>query len=73
MGLPRVGTRPFGESFWTRREVCSNALGGIVVDVGGELIEGDIVRALCNRSERRYDLEAQGHHNGNHRLQNRFN
>jgi hypothetical protein len=46
MGLPRVGTRPFGESFWTRREVCSNALGGIVVDVGGELIEGDIFRAF---------------------------
>jgi hypothetical protein len=48
MGLPRVGTRPLGESFWTRREVCSNALEGIVVDVG-ELIEGDIVRAFFGR------------------------
>jgi hypothetical protein len=37
-----VGTRPLGESFWTSREVCSNAFGGIV-DVGGELIEGDMV------------------------------
>jgi len=45
MGLPRVGTRPLGDNFWTRREVCSNALGGIVADVG-ELIEGDIVRAF---------------------------
>jgi hypothetical protein len=42
MGLPRVGTRPLGESFWTRREVCSNAFGGIV-EVGGELIDGDMV------------------------------
>jgi hypothetical protein len=37
-----VGTRPLGESFWTSREVCSNAFGGIV-DVGGELIDGDMV------------------------------
>lgn len=40
-----MGTRPLGESFWTRREVCSNAFGGIVVDVG-ELIDGDMVLAF---------------------------
>ena len=44
MGLPRVGRRPLAESFWTRREACSNALGGIVVV--GELIEGDMVLAF---------------------------
>jgi hypothetical protein len=45
IGLPRVGTRPLGESFWTRREACSNAFGGIVVEVG-ELIDGDMVLAF---------------------------
>lgn len=41
MGLPRVGTRPFADSFWMRRDVCSNAFGGMV-DVG-ELMDGDMV------------------------------
>jgi len=44
MGLPRVGTRPLAESFWTRREGCSNIFGGIVVV--GDLIEGDMVLAF---------------------------
>jgi hypothetical protein len=43
MGLPRVGTRPLVDSFWTRSEVCSAAFEGIVgVDVG-ELTDGDMV------------------------------
>jgi hypothetical protein len=45
MGLPRVGRRPFGESFCTRREDCSNALEGMVGVDEGELMEGAIV--LC--------------------------
>ena len=39
IGLPLVGTRPLEDNFWTRREVCSKALGGIV----GEVTDGDIV------------------------------
>jgi hypothetical protein len=45
MGLPRVGRRPLGESFCTRRDDCSNALVGIVGVEEGELMEGAIV--LC--------------------------
>lgn len=41
IGLPRVGARPLGESFWTKRDVCSKALGGMVVV--GELMDGDMV------------------------------
>jgi hypothetical protein len=38
-----VGRRPFGESFCTSKEVCSNALAGIPGADVGELIEGVMV------------------------------
>lgn len=44
MGLPRVGIRPLGESFWTRRDACSEVFGGMV-ETGG-LTDGDIVLAF---------------------------